>query len=61
MLRRAGSCCRRRRGGAVRFPRQVIDLFTAAIHLRNEYLRGPGDGGGVAVARDDFEERLLRW
>jgi transposase len=44
--------------GAVRFPRQVIALFTAAIHLRNQGLRGAVPLLEVEAARDLFDERL---
>jgi transposase len=37
ILRRARELLEETHGGAVRFPRQVIDLFTGAIHLHNEY------------------------
>lgn len=37
VLRRAATCVV---GGAVRFPDQVIVLFTEAVHLRNEHLCG---------------------
>src|ERR1700678_1017372 len=47
------------RGGAVHFPRQVIEVFTGAIHLRNEYLAGRVTPVEWESARDDVEERLL--
>jgi transposase len=40
LLRRARDMLGTATGGAVRFPRQVIEVFTGAIHLRNEYLAG---------------------
>jgi transposase len=45
--------------GAVRFPRQVIGLFTAALDLRNRYRTGAVPVEAVWAARDDFDERLL--
>lgn len=45
--------------GAVRFPRQVLDLFTGAIHLRNEYLAGRVSPAVWDRARDEYELRLL--
>lgn len=46
-------------GGAVRFPRQVISLFTEAVHLRNEHLRGEITLGTLQSQRETFDERLL--
>ena len=40
VLRRAREMLEGATRGAVRFPRQVIELFTGAIHLRNEHLEG---------------------
>ena len=45
--------------GAVHFPRQVIALFTEAIHLRNECLRGVLSPEDLAARRDAFDDRLL--
>jgi transposase len=45
--------------GAVRFPRQVIALFTDEIHLRNRHLRGEVSADDLAAARDRFDDRLL--
>jgi transposase len=60
LLRRAREMLEDARGGGVRFPRQVIDLFTGAIHLRNEYQAGRVAAAVLECARDDYEERLLR-
>lgn len=60
LLRRARELWEDAPGGAVRFPRQVIDLFTGAVHLHNEYLAGRVTAAVLECARDDFEERLLR-
>jgi transposase len=46
-------------GGAVRFPRQVIGLFTEAVHLRNEHLRGVITLEALQHQRDVFDDRLL--
>jgi transposase len=59
ILRRAREMLEGARGGAVHFPRQVIELFTGALHWRNEHA-----GAGLAVqvwetARFDCETRLL--
>jgi transposase len=46
LLRRAREMLETARGGAVHFPRRVIEVFSGAIHLRNEYLAGrvtPGE------------------
>jgi transposase len=64
VLRRARDMLEGATRGAVRFPRQVIGLFTAAIHLRNEHVAGRLDPLVWEGARDAFEDRLLtllRW
>jgi len=45
--------------GAVRFPRQVLGLFTEALDLRNRYRAGAVPVEALWVARDAFDERLL--
>jgi transposase len=49
--------------GAVRYPRQLIALFTEAIHLRNRYLKGEVSAEELKKARVVFDERLekLAW
>jgi transposase len=59
LLRRAREMLETARGGAVHFPRRVIEVFTGAIHLRNEYLAGRVTPVEWESARDDVEERLL--
>jgi transposase len=59
VLRRARELLETATRGAVRFPRQVIGLFTEAIHLRNRHLRGEASADDLAAARDRFDERLL--
>jgi transposase len=59
VLRRARDMLGWATRGAVRFPRQVIALFTEAIHLRNECLRGALTPEGLAAQRDAFDGRLL--
>jgi transposase len=59
LLRRARELLQEATAGAVRFPRQVIELFTGAVHLRNEYLKGRVPPGQWEAARDDYELRLL--
>ncbi len=59
VLRRARELLATATAGAVRFPRQVIDLFTEAIHLRNEYGAGRVAAAVWECARDLFEVRLL--
>lgn len=44
--------------GAVRFPRQVIALFTEAVHWRNEHLRGAVPLEALQDQRDVFDDRL---
>ncbi|HJT77461.1 MAG TPA: IS66 family transposase [Gemmataceae bacterium] len=59
LLRRAREMLETATRGAVRFPRQVIELFTGAVHLRNEYRAGRVPTAVWATARDDYELRLL--
>jgi transposase len=58
VLRRARELLEGARAGAVRFPRQVIGLFTEAIHFRNEFVAGRVSPSGWESARDGFEDRL---
>jgi transposase len=59
LLRRAREMLGAATRGAVRFPRQVIELFTGAVHLRNEYLKGRVPAAEWGRARDEYELRLL--
>jgi transposase len=59
VLRRARAMLATATRGAVRFPRQVIGLFTEAIQLRNRHLRGAVSADALAAARDRFDDRLL--
>jgi transposase len=59
VLRRARDMLEDARGGAVRFPRQVIALFTEALHRRNEYQAGRVSPAVWECARDEFDGRLL--
>jgi len=59
VLRRARDMLEWATRGAVRFPRQVIALFTEAIHLRNDCLRGVVTPDELAAQRDAFDDRLL--
>jgi transposase len=45
--------------GAVRFPRQVIALFTEAIHWRNGYVPGAWTDDQLDGHRESFDDRLL--
>ena len=45
--------------GAVRFPRQVIALFTEAIHWRNGYVPGSWTDNQLDAHRVSFDDRLL--
>lgn len=47
------------RRGAVCFLRQVIELYTRAVHLGNEYLAGRVSMAKCERPRDDDELRLL--
>jgi transposase len=59
LLRRAREMLETATRGAVRFPRQVVELFTGAVHLRNEYLAGRVPPAAWESARDEYELRLL--
>jgi transposase len=58
LLRRAEGLLSVAKGGAVHFPRQVIDLFREAVHWRNEYHRGVLTLGQLEDQRDVFDDRL---
>lgn len=60
VLRRARELLAEATRGAVRFPRQVITLFTEAVQLRNRFRAGKVAAARLRAARDPFEERLLR-
>lgn len=60
VLRRARELLAEATRGAVRFPRQVIALFTEAVHLRNRFGAGEVTAARLYAARERFEERLLR-
>jgi transposase len=60
VLRRARDLLGSATRGAVRFPRQVIALFTEAIHLRNDYHRGTVTLERLENQREVFDERLLK-
>lgn len=60
ILRRCRELLAGARAGAVRFTRQLVGLFTGAIHLRNEYAKGHVPEQEWEGARDDFETWLLR-
>jgi transposase len=59
LLRRARELLETATRGAVRFPRQVVALFTGAVHLRNDYLEGRVPAAVWEAARDEYETRLL--
>lgn len=59
LLRRAREMLEGATRGAVHFPRRVIELFTGAVHLRNEYRAGRVAPAVWESARDDCESRLL--
>ena len=59
VLRRARELLATATRGAVRFPRALIGLFTGAIHLHNECLRGRVAAGVLPEAREAFDARLL--
>jgi transposase len=59
VLRRARDLLATATGGAVHFPRQVITLFTEAIHWRNETPRGVLTMDQREEQREAFDDRLL--
>jgi len=58
-LRRARDLLETAKGGAVHFPRQVIALFSEAVHSRNDYHRGVLTLDQLRDQRDVFDDRLL--
>ncbi len=58
VLRRAQDLLAGARRGAVRFPRQVIELFTEAIHRRNGYVPGTWTDNQLDAHRSRFDGRL---
>jgi transposase len=59
VLRRARELLEGATRGAVRFPRQVIALFTEAIHWRNGYVPGTWSDDQRDAHRVAFDDRLL--
>src|SRR3954447_20945582 len=59
VLRRARDLLASATRGAVRFPRQVITLFTEAVHWRNEVPRGVLTEDQREEQREAFDARLL--
>src|SRR3954447_24157004 len=59
VLRRARDLLAGATRGAVRFPRQVIALFTEAVHWRNETPRGVLTEDQREERREAFDARLL--
>jgi transposase len=59
VLRRARDLLANATRGAVRFPRQVIALFTEAIHWRNGYVPGTWTDNQLDAHRVSFDDRLL--
>jgi transposase len=44
--------------GAVQYPRELLALFTEAIHLRNRHLKGEVTAQQLEQAREGFDRRL---
>jgi transposase len=59
VLRRARELLERATCGAVHFPRQVIALFTEAVHGRNGYVPGSWTDDRLDRHRESFDDRLL--
>jgi transposase len=60
VLRRLRELEARATAGAVHYPRALIQLFTEAICLRNQYRPGKVSAGRPWAARWELEERLWR-
>ncbi len=60
VLRRARDLLAGAARGAVRFPREVIALFTEAIHWRNGYTPGAWTDNRLDEHRGAFDDRLLK-
>ena len=59
VLRRARDMLDGAVGGAVRFPRQVIEIFKYAVHMRNDYKRGIITLEELQNERDGIDDMLL--
>lgn len=60
VLRRARRLLEKHRGAATTFPRQVIDLFTRALRLRDRLNEANADADRRVRAYDHYTERLMR-
>jgi transposase len=58
VLRRVRELGAKATRGAVRYPRQLITLFTEAIHLRNRHLRGEVSAAALKETRKRYEQGL---
>jgi transposase len=58
VLRRVRELEAKATGGAVHYPRQLIELFTQAIHVRNRHLKGEVSAQELKEARKKYDERL---
>jgi transposase len=58
VLRRVRELQAKATRGAVHYPRQLIALFTEAIHLRNRHLKGEVSGEQLRQARAPYDLRL---
>jgi transposase len=58
VLRRVRELAAKATRGAVHYPRQLITLFTEAIHLRNRHLKGEVSAGALKETRERYEQRL---
>jgi transposase len=59
LLRRVRELEARATRGAVHYPRKLIALFTAAIHLRNRHLKGEVSAEALQEACEQFDQRLV--
>lgn len=57
-LRRAKEILEAAPGAAVRFPRQVLDLFKEALELKDRFRTGQASADELAAAAASFDERL---
>jgi len=63
ILRRVRELAAQATRGAVHYPRRLLALFRAAIHLRNRHLKGEVSARELKKARPQFDARLekLAW
>jgi transposase len=58
-LRRAHEMIENAAGRARDFPRQVIEVFQGALHVRDQFCAGRLDAAALLRAHEDYTDRLL--